>query len=277
MHSIRVVTLNCWGNGQDADKRWPLLVRELARLNPDVICLQEVFQKGRAQALQKTLGFSHWVDGSRYGGLVLASRYKKIASGFLKYKTKSPTENYFRYALWSRLQIGKAEWDFFVTHLSWKLPESEIRQHQMGELWDWICSKNNGQRPCVLAGDMNAVPQSDEIKFLSGEGWLYLSKDGMARVLSAEHPFVDTFTKARLRERLQFHTWARKNLYTRRAHLPDRRIDYIWFRPVNSERKFIIKKSQVCFTQPAEKKLFCSDHFGVMTEIGLKNIKGEKQ
>lgn len=257
---MRVLTLNCWSEGQDFEKRWPLLASELVKIKPDVACLQEVFHRNKASVLQKAVGHSTLVLGEKKSGLALLANYPKIASRSVKFKTKSPNENYSRYALWVRLSVGKTQWDFFVTHLSWRLPETHIRQRQLIELWNWIEEVNGGKRPCVLAGDMNSVASSDEMRFLAGKQWLYLSEDGIARVLKAHQPFRDTFAEV---NKTSKHTWSYKNPYTLRADLPERRIDYIWLRPSGKQT---VVSSALCFNQPM-KKTFASDHFGVVTKV----------
>lgn len=257
---MRILSLNCWSEGWDYEKRWPLIASELAEIKPDTACFQEVFHLKKAAILKKALGYPTLVMGDKKSGLAILSRYRKVASRCIKYKTKSPKEKYFRYALWVRLAAGKSEWDFFVTHLSWRSPETKIRQNQIAELWDFIEKNNGGKRPCVLAGDMNSTADSDEMKFLTGKKWLYVSQDGIANVIKAHRAFRDTFIEANLKSK---HTWSHKNHYTLRENLPERRIDYIWLRDANNSR---VRSSKICFDRPAG-KFFASDHFGVVTEI----------
>ena len=258
---MRILSLNCWSEGWDYEKRWPLLSAELAGIKPDVACFQEVFQLRKAAILKKALGYPTLVMGDKKSGLALLTRYRKTAGRCLKFKTKSPKEKYSRYALWVRLAIEKKEWDFFITHLSWRSGETKIRQNQIAELWDFIEKNNGGKRPCVLAGDMNSVAASDEMKFLAGKKWIYVSQDGIANVIKAHQAFRDTFIEANGKSK---NTWSHKNPYTLREDLPERRIDYIWFRGSGKPQQ--IQSSQVCFDRAAG-KIFPSDHFGVVTEI----------
>ncbi len=274
---LKILTLNCWSEGKDYPKRWPVLAARLQDINPDVLGFQEIFQRKKAVLLQKALGYPVLIDGNKqHGGLAVVSNKKKIASGFIRYSAQSPKENYFRYALWIRLKISRQEWDIFDTHLSWRLPETEVRQRQVAELWDWIELKNAGKRPCIVLGDMNSTPQSTEMEFLSGNKWMYLSRNGKARVIKAHLPFIDTFAKIHLsankmnrKSSKLFNTWSYRNPYTHRADLPERRIDFIWFRPEAgaSKSKYKIHSSEICFNQADKKKIFPSDHFGVITEI----------
>ncbi|GEM_PF-624427 len=258
--NLKILSLNCWSEGWDYGKRWPLIADDLSELRPDVAGLQEVFTTAKARALKNAGGYPMLAEAPKKSGLVLLSNFKKKFSASLRYEAKSPNESYFRYAFWTQLEIRRKPWDFFVTHLSWRTKESEIRQKQIAQLWQWIEEKNAGKRPCVLMGDMNSVSRSGEMKFLAGSGWLYLSKDGMARVIKAQSPFRDTFPNGGP-------TWSHKNKYTLREDLPERRIDYIWFRSeTGDERNYKIKSSRLCFNKPAG-KIYPSDHFGVMTTI----------
>ena len=253
MKTLRVLTLNCWSERFDFEKRWPILARELRALRPDVACLQEVFKTKKAEALRKSLNASICVEGPKKSGLVILSNSKCVASGSIAYKAKSPHENYGRYALWARLKIGGAEWDFFNTHLSWRPEDASTREQQVSELRDWIDEKNSGARPVVVTGDFNTISQSNEMQFLLGKKWIYVSREGRARVIKAHRPFQDTFSAGP-------NTWSYSNSYTLRADLPERRIDYILRGQVTGPGP-----SRVCFNRPNEEKNFPSDHFGVMT------------
>src|SRR5262249_17519605 len=58
---------------------------------------------------------------------------------------------------------------FFVTHLSWRLHQGARRQQQVRFIVDRIAEGATPTRfPPILAGDFNAEPESDEIRFLRG-------------------------------------------------------------------------------------------------------------
>ena len=54
---MRIVTLNTWGTEGPYQRRWSVLLEELTRLNPEVICLQEAFEPELVEQIQKILGF----------------------------------------------------------------------------------------------------------------------------------------------------------------------------------------------------------------------------
>jgi len=272
---LRIVSLNCWSEGQQNKLRWPLIVQQLAALKPDVVCLQEVFHRKKALELKKALKSSQLHYKTNCGGLAIISSSPKVKTGSIVLKTESAKEKESRFGYWVRLKIDRKEWDFFVTHLSWRPEDNEIRQKQILELNDWMGQINEGKRPCVLTGDMNAVPESGEMQFLSGDRWVYSSREGVAQTQKLQQPFKDTYVEANFKQngrktaqrKKDAYTWAYKNRYTLRVDLPERRIDYIWFRAPQQKSKYKIVSSQLCFNQPGDKGFYPSDHFGVVTDI----------
>src|SRR5262245_15105263 len=82
MDTLTVVTLNLWHDSHEWPKRLPVIVAEMRRIRPDVLCLQEVLQhpslRNQAETLGDSLGcqvqFAS-VDGperpKRYGNAIL--------------------------------------------------------------------------------------------------------------------------------------------------------------------------------------------------------------
>ena len=90
MDTLTVVTLNLWHDSHEWPKRLPLIVTEMRRIRPDVLCLQEVLQhsslRNQAETLADSLGchvqFAS-VDGperpKRYGNAIL-TRHRVLVS-----------------------------------------------------------------------------------------------------------------------------------------------------------------------------------------------------
>ena len=57
-----------------------------------------------------------------------------MESDCLIYETKSPSEDYFRYAQFGLFQVGDKKVAGFNTHLSWILQQDDIRLKQTQEL-----------------------------------------------------------------------------------------------------------------------------------------------
>jgi len=58
LDTLTVVTLNLWNDQQDWPRRLRVIVPELRRLRPDVVCLQEVLQNPNLRNQAETLGDS---------------------------------------------------------------------------------------------------------------------------------------------------------------------------------------------------------------------------
>ena len=76
-----------------------------------------------------------------------------------------------RRALWGRLSAPFGELPVICTHLAYRFDESEVRQTQvraLAELAAGLRADPSETPPVVLCGDLNAVPDSDEIRLLTG-------------------------------------------------------------------------------------------------------------
>ncbi len=267
--NLRVVSLNCWSEGKDYEKRWPFLIEQLIGLKPDVICLQEVFERSKAILIQKALKLPTLVYSKDKGGLCLLSRFPKEKSSTHSLKTISPIEKESRFVLWAQLKIKRQNFDFYVTHLTWRPKEAFIRQKQVLELTQWIEQKNEGVKRAVLTGDMNSISTSDEMLFLIGRKSL--------GSVSIANPWKDSFAekhqlyenKNKIKENKKTHTWSYDNKYTHRADLPARRIDYLYYWLPETEKSVKLKQSQRCFTDKHPEGFCASDHFGVVTDFEM--------
>ena len=97
-------------------------------------------------------------------------------------------------------------------------------------------------------GDMNATPESDEIKWLVKElelvdafGYLHPDKPGFS--------------------------WDNENQFagSHKPPLPNRRIDFIFVR--GKELVENLKGCCLVYTEPDRRGFYASDHFGVLVEI----------
>ena len=145
---------------------------------------------------------------------------------------------------------------FFVTHLNWPLNEGSIRLEQVGALVEAIdrrAPNEKGHFPPILVGDLNAEPESDEIRFLNG----------LATVDGRSTYFADAWRYAG--EGPGF-TFDPRNDYAATCNEPPRRIDYIF---VGSPGLVGLGKpisARLAFDQPVE-GVFPSDHFGIVADL----------
>jgi len=167
--TLTVVTLNLWHDSHDWPKRLNVIVAELRRIRPDVLCLQEVLQhpelRNQAATLADSLGclmqFAS-VDGperpKRYGNAVLTP-HRVLASGE---RNLEPADDY-RAVAHVRFAWRGREVDAYSTHLHHTPEGGAIRATQIRHLLGYVDS-TRGAGPLVVAGDFNAELGTTEME-----------------------------------------------------------------------------------------------------------------
>ena len=266
----RFLTLNLWGENGPWEARLALIGARLAAIAPDVIGLQEVREAtGRVPNQAATLAAprgwnvafaptSGW--GGGHEGLAIVSRFPIGAQQFRPLPHSTETEG--RGILSARLDGEAGGLWVHTTHLSYREHEGLWREAQVQFVDELLTEHDNGN-PRVVMGDFNAVPESDEIRFLTGAHTL-----GGRRVA-----YQDAW--AAVNQDRPGHTWARANDYTERMHWlrRDRRLDYIFVSPVRRDRRATVHGAAVVLAEPEVRpdgeRIFASDHFGVTADVQL--------
>ena len=170
--TLTVVTLNLWHDQHDWPKRLTVILGELRRIRPDVLCLQEVLQnpslRNQAETLADSLGcrmqFAS-VDGperpKRYGNAVLTP-HRVLASGE---RNLDPADDY-RAVAHVRFEWRGRRIDAYSTHLHHTPEGGPIRAKQIRHLLAYVDS-TRGEGPVVLAGDFNAELHTPEMGLLT--------------------------------------------------------------------------------------------------------------
>jgi endonuclease/exonuclease/phosphatase family metal-dependent hydrolase len=244
---MKILTLNTWNVQGPWQQRWEIIFEALERIRPDIAAFQEVQKGDWAGEIQRRSGFEHMVFPEEPGGLMFLSRFPIQEWECLTLKTQSATEEYKRYALYARLDMGAQSLSVFDTHLSWRLPEGKTRERQVGELLDFI--KRRTAKGLVLAmGDFNAPPDTKEIRKMMLEG-------GFIDLFGVKHPGKPGLT------------WDNMNPFAAGSSepLPNRRIDYIFMQGLSITK---VAAVDVVLTKP-KNGIFASDHFGVLAELNL--------
>jgi endonuclease/exonuclease/phosphatase family metal-dependent hydrolase len=210
--AIRVITYNIHhGEGTDRKFDLPRIANLLLAEKPDIIALQEVDQKtrrasgvdqpaelARLTGMQAVFGRNIDFEGGGYGTAVL-SRLPVRSSESIKLKSYyPPTAQNAEQRGVQVLEIGengKTELLFLCTHLDYRPPDDE-RMNSAITINELI--KKRGDLPAIIAGDLNAKPDSRPIREFEKE-W---------KIAAADAPLV-TFP----------------------ADKPDRWIDYVMYRP----------------------------------------------
>lgn len=264
--TARVVTWNLWWHfGDEPERRVPAIAATLAALDADVVCLQEVYGDDTglddAAALAALLGGTlvrsepRFWRGRSFGNAVV-SRWPVLRHGERRLPGADGAPGH-RTAVWAVLDAPCGELPVISTHLAYRFDESALRATQaaaVAALADELRGDDPGERPPVLlCGDLNAVPDSDELRLLTGRS----APPVPGLVFNDAWPQVRDDTG---------HTWVRRNPYLEHASWPERRLDYVlvsWPRraPVGKPvQAFLVGDGPVGGVWP-------SDHLGVAVDV----------
>jgi endonuclease/exonuclease/phosphatase family metal-dependent hydrolase len=266
----RFLTLNLWGENGPWEARMALINNRLDALAPDVIGLQEVREvagrvPNQAAALAGPRGWHvAFAPTTAYNGghegLAIVSRFPIGAQEFRPLPGSTETEG--RGLLSARLDGEAGGLWVHSTHLSHREHEGLLREAQVQVVDEVMTAHDNGNLR-VTMGDFNASPDTDEIRFLTGQHTL-----GGRRVA-----YQDAWAAVRADE--PGSTWTRANDYTELMHWlrRDRRLDYIFTSPVRRDRRAIVHAAALAFVEPeigpGGERIFASDHFGVTADVQL--------
>lgn len=264
MPTLRLVTLNLWGEQPPLERRMALALDGLRALAPDVVALQEVRAipgqlDNQADTIGAALGMHvQFAPATPWGGgvegLAILSKFPIVERYDHELPHASLTER--RIAVGVTVATPHGPFSAFTTHLNYRLADGAKREDQVFAV-DAAASVAAPDSPKVIMGDFNATPDSDEIRYLRGlhslRGKRVYWQDAFAR----RHPNVDGYT------------WAFRNPYTERlAFLDrDRRLDYIFVSPLRRDGRCAVEDCRIVLDQPAADGAYPSDHFGLLADI----------
>ncbi|MSP60116.1 MAG: hypothetical protein EXR72_07200 [Myxococcales bacterium] len=270
MDSIKILTFNLWGEQPPLARRMELLSDGITALAPDVIVLQEVRAiegalPNQAETLAARFGYHFvWERATSWGegeeGLAILSALPIAHHEHRELPHATPMER--RIALGAAITTPHGELAVFSTHLNYRLTDGVKREDQIAAIDAFVgdfAAARPSKLPRLLAGDFNAVPDSDEIRFLRGlhthQGRRVYYQDAWARLHPDERGY----------------TWAHRNVYTARLHWldRDRRIDYIFVSPLARDGRGEVLDCRIVLDAPDADGCFPSDHFGLLAEVRL--------
>jgi endonuclease/exonuclease/phosphatase family metal-dependent hydrolase len=180
---LRVVTWNLWGRYGPWELRERAIAAVLAEQDADVVCLQEswIDLEGVTQAerLATRLGDVHHVVAERPSGMTGVTATNAVLSRWPIVEAETcwlPRVGGgvpYRSALFVTLDAPVGSLVVASTHLDHQFDASASRQGQVAALARYAAERRgdpDSSFPVVVAGDLNAVPDSDEIRSLSGRG-----------------------------------------------------------------------------------------------------------
>jgi endonuclease/exonuclease/phosphatase family metal-dependent hydrolase len=261
----RVATWNVWWRfGPEPLRRRPGIEATLRQVGADVICLQEVYRDRSgaddARDLGAELGYRVVGTGAdptaeRTLGNAILSRWDIVDEGERPLPDTRGRHGHRR-ALWAVLAAPFGPLTVISTHLAYRFDESAVRQHQVAVLAELAAELRPDPArgaPVVLCGDLNAVPDSEEIRLLTGR-----SAPPVAGLV-----FNDCWPQVRDDPG---RTWVRRNPHLVDSVWPERRLDYVlvsWPRPAplgNPTQAFLLGDGPVDGIWP-------SDHLGVAVDF----------
>jgi endonuclease/exonuclease/phosphatase family metal-dependent hydrolase len=233
---LRVMTWNLWWRFGPWEQREQAILSVIADEQPDVLLLQEVWSEGpdsSAQRIADAFGFHAALSDDAFPGEHESRRvgfHNAVVSRWPLHDICSvPLVNGSGLPGHRRIIAARADtpwgaWPLISTHLAYRFDESALRQAQAAELLGFV----HGYRgdpdtslPVVIGADCNAVPDSDELRLLTGR-----RASGLANlVLSDCWEQVGDGTGF---------TWRDDNPYQQITAWPRRRLDYVfvsWPRP----------------------------------------------
>lgn len=241
MDRVHVATLNIRNLADRWDERLPLLLADMAALQPDVIGLNEVVYPLQQDRLLGAAGEAHyeavrgWAGRPEYGNSTLVRRplsfdaFERVDLG----GTRSA----------HRVRItlpGGARLVFAVTHLHHVPADEAFRDQQAEALVAWL-EAAPGHDALVVAGDFNAEPVEPAYARMTAGGYrsAFLEANG-------EEPQV---------------TWPSGIQAPGMDEDGDPGcLDYLWVRGAAT-----VESARLCFDRPAvgDPTLYPSDHLGL--------------
>jgi endonuclease/exonuclease/phosphatase family metal-dependent hydrolase len=231
--TLRVMTWNLWWRFGPWQARQQPIAAVVAEQDPDVVLLQEVWGAdgtSAAHVLAEAVGGEVAItdDTSPRGGVgfhnaIISRRWPlgDVESRPLPAEDGRPGH---RRVLSANVTSPWGPWPFVTTHLDHRFDQSATRQRQVAFLMDIIAARRGTadiDLPVVIGGDFNAIPDTDEIRMMTGRS----STPVPGLVLSDCWEQVGEGPGA---------TWRSDNPYQESTAWPNRRLDYVfvsWPRP----------------------------------------------
>lgn len=260
MPVVIAATLNIRNIADRWPERLPLLLADMAGLQPDVMGLQEVVfavQQDRvlgAAGEARYVTYRGWAGRPEYGNAILA-RVGGTADGPADEPLTGPAASAGtaerldlgrnRSALWLPLTLaGGATFGFTVTHLHHTVEDEAIREDQAKQLIAWLAGKTSPVAQ-VVVGDFNAEPTEPtyarmvEAGFRSAHAEANGTEPAVTWPSGIRAPGMDTDGDPGC-------------------------LDYVWVRgPIE------VESCRVVFDRPAvdDPTLYPSDHFGLVARL----------
>ncbi|MBM3673813.1 MAG: endonuclease/exonuclease/phosphatase family protein [Actinobacteria bacterium] len=266
--TLRVAAWNVWARYADWEARSPAIAEHLRRVEPDVCLLCEVWEEpgGRSQAAELATalgGFDHVfasnlvVADGVHAGNAIVSRWPIIRTEVRTLPREAggvvDDEGEERICVFAEVDGPRGAIQCFCAHLSWRGDHGAIRQEQVRAICAFVRETRPRTFPPVLGTDLNADPDCDEIRMLTGraaapvrgvwfrDAWEQAG-EGAGNTWSNENP------------------WATSNLDV------NRRIDYVMVGPPKLGGVGHVLHAELLGVAPVD-GMVASDHYGIVADL----------
>jgi endonuclease/exonuclease/phosphatase family metal-dependent hydrolase len=268
---IRILTWNLWWRFGPWPRRRAAILEVLLDAGPDICGLQEVpadDEHDLAAELADALGM-HWAwlpspEPERWhsrlpgctaaAGNVILSRWP-LEEGFDLSLPAGSSGDGSRTAIARVVSSPDGRIPVAATQLTAAPWDSSTRCTQVRTLVERLGGIDQSRYPVVLVGDMNAEPDSDEIRLLCGH-----------KTAPAHERFVLVDAWRYAPEAAPSPTWDRANPHVAATMEPSARIDYVLVGPPRSGRRGHVLSARRVGAEPV-RGVWPSDHAGVLVEL----------
>ncbi len=229
---MRVMTWNLWWRFGPWEQRRPAIEAVIDEQAPDVLCLQEVWSEAGSSLAHELGAARGWHvaitddpftqrDVGFHNAIVSRWPLTNVESIALVGGDGAPGH---RRVLVADVDAPWGAWPVASTHLAYRFDESGVRQRQAEQLLQVAAGRRGDPDtalPMIVCGDLNAVPDSDEVRLLTGR------RAGPIPNLVLSDAWEQVGDGPG-------HTWRRDNPYQGDTAWPNRRLDYVlisWPRP----------------------------------------------
>lgn len=271
----RILTLNVQ-NLEGDPRRQDALNAELRRLQPDIVSFQEVVKEGgrdQLAALLEGTGLqgTHQADvlpyempwADRFGGTAVATRWPHRVVEVADHRAADEIQPWCTLATVVDVP-DEGELLFIATTLNADLAGAAARAREAVVLTE-IDDRHRRSLPTVIAGDLNSVPDSSAIRYLTGKQELEgrsvffhdaweVAGDGPGHTWTSACPITSSLQDVIVRQPGGLR-W---------------RIDYVLVGYVqqgaHAGARCRVESAAVAFDQPVD-GVWPTDHFGVLVEV----------
>jgi len=252
--TLRVATLNLWGQRGDWAARRRVLAAGFARLNADLVAFQEAIVTNGTDQVREILGDDYHVvhQREREGdgqGVSIASRYP--VHGRWEVDLAAVTPRAAKSAVTTLVTQVDAPWPFGPLLFA----ERERELQAVAAARSLEAASAGRQRHVIVVGDLDADPEAASIRFWTGRQSLDELSVCYRDAWASAHPGEPGGTYVSENPLLTDWDW------------PFRRIDYILARcGEHGGPTLAVSSCERIFDRPAD-GVWASDHFGLTAEL----------